>query len=62
MIEYVCTNRKCRATHLETEMPADGRCSMCYGDSHFEREIDEDTFEPLLKIAARNLKRLSEMN
>jgi hypothetical protein len=62
MIEYVCQNRKCRQTHLEGELIDGIRCSYCHGDSHFERELDDETFEPLLEIAERNLKRLVEIN
>ena len=52
-----------RMTQLENEIGDDGRCSYhCHGDALFEREVDEETFEPLLEIAARNLKRLAELN
>ena len=62
MIEYICCNEKCRMTQLENEIGADGRCSYCACDSLFEREVDDETFEPLLEIAVRNLKRLAELN
>ena len=62
MIEYICCNKKCRMTQLENEIGDDGRCSYCHGDALFEREVDDETFEPLLEIAVRNLKRLAELN
>ena len=49
-------------TQLENEIGDDGRCSYCHGDALFEREVDDETFEPLLEIAVRNLKRLAELN
>ena len=72
VIEYICLNPKCRQIQDLDEIH-DGesdefRCSYCYGDAFFEREVSEVEFDQLdrefklIDIAERNLKRLTELD